>query len=31
MEILTRILVSVAASVISHYLCKWLDGNGKGK
>lgn len=31
LEILTRILVSVVASVISRYICKWLDRNNKGK
>ena len=31
LEILTSIFVAVAAGVISHYICKWLDGHGKGK
>jgi hypothetical protein len=26
MDILFEILLSVAASVISYYVCKWLDG-----
>ena len=29
MEFLNAFLVSVMASVVGYYLCKWLDGNGK--
>lgn len=29
-EILVTMIVSVAANVASHYICKWLDGkNGQ--
>ena len=28
---LTSFFVSVAASVAAYYVCKWLDGHGKGK
>lgn len=31
LELLTKILVSVVANVISHYIRKWLDRCGKGK
>ena len=31
LEFLTSILVAVEAGVISHCVCKWLDGHGKGK
>ena len=27
MEHLIAFLISVAASVVSYYLCKWLDGD----
>ena len=30
-ELFIAFLVSVGASVISHYICKWLDRHGKGK
>lgn len=29
--ILTSFLVAVVAQVVAYYLCKWLDGHGKGK
>lgn len=29
--ILTSFFVSVVASIVGYYICKWLDGNGKGK
>ncbi len=29
--ILTGFLVSIAASVAAHYVCKWLDGHRKGR
>ena len=25
-DVLMSLLVSIAASVIAHYICKWLDG-----
>lgn len=28
---LTSFLVSVVASVVAYYICKWLDSHGKGK
>ena len=28
---ITGFLVSVAASVVAYYVCKWLDSHGKGK
>lgn len=31
LEILISFLVSVAAGIISYYVCKWLDRHGKGK
>ena len=27
MEVLASWILSVVAGVISHYICKWLDGN----
>lgn len=30
MDVLSSILVAVAAGVLSHCICKWLDGHGKG-
>ena len=27
MEYITRFLVSVMASVVGYYVCKWLDGD----
>ena len=27
MEIFVSFLVSVAASIVSYYICKWLDGD----
>jgi hypothetical protein len=30
-EFLTNLILSIAASVIAYYICKWLDGHGKGK
>ncbi len=30
MNLLAEYLVSVAASVIGHYICKWLDRHNKG-
>ena len=29
MNMIISFLVSVAASVISYYICKWLNGNDK--
>lgn len=31
MDILYNFLLSVIASVVGYYACKWLDGQGKGK
>jgi hypothetical protein len=31
LEILISFLVSVAAGIISYYVCKWLDRRSKGK
>lgn len=31
MDILYNFLLSVIASVVGYYVCKWLDGQGKGK
>lgn len=31
MEILAGFLMSVAAGVVSYYVCKWLDRHGKGR
>jgi len=28
-ELLTAFLVSVAAGIVTYYICKWLDGNKK--
>ena len=30
MYILATLLISVAAGVIAHYICKWLDGGDDG-
>ncbi len=30
MEILIGFLVSVAAGILCHYICKWLDQRKKG-
>ncbi len=29
LDILTSFVVSVAASVVANYICKWLGGNNK--
>ena len=29
MQLLTTFLVSVAAGIISYYICKWLDGHDR--
>lgn len=29
--VLTSFVVSVGASVVAYYICKWLDGTGKGQ
>ncbi len=29
MEYITRFLVSVMASVVGYYVCKWLDRNNR--
>lgn len=29
--IITSFLVAVGANVASHYICKWLDSQRKGK
>ena len=29
-ELLNAFLVSVLASVVGYYICKWLDGNRNG-
>lgn len=29
MNILTDYIVAVIASVVGHYICKWLDHNNK--
>ena len=29
MEIITAFLVSVAAGIVTYYICKWLDRRGK--
>lgn len=31
MEYLVGFLVSVGASVVGYYVCKWLDRHGKGR
>lgn len=31
LSILTSFFVSVVASVVGYYVCKWLDRHGKGK
>lgn len=31
MNNLTSFLLSVAASIVGYYICKWLDRHGKGK
>ena len=30
MESIISFLVSVMASVVAYYICKWLDGNDSG-
>ena len=27
MEVITTFLVSIAASIVAYFICKWLDGN----
>jgi len=29
-EVILNTFVTVAANVIGYYICKWLDGHGKG-
>lgn len=31
MELLYNFLLAVGASVVGYYVCKWLDGQRKGK
>ena len=31
MQDISSLIVSVAANVISHYVCKWLDGCFSGR
>lgn len=31
LEVITAILISVIADIISHYICKWLDGDADNK
>ena len=31
MEILVSFLISIAASVIANYICKWLDSDRRKK
>ena len=31
MEELVKFVLSVAASVIGYYICKWFDGQQKGR
>lgn len=31
MTILITFLLSVAASIVGYYVCKWLDGQCKGQ
>ena len=31
MSILLNFLVSVIAGILCYYICKWLDGHGKGQ
>lgn len=28
---ITEFLLSIVASVVGYYICKWLDRHGKGK
>ena len=30
MDFFTSFLLSVGASVVAYYICKWLDGNDSG-
>ena len=31
MDGLSAFILSVAASVVGYYICKWLDGHRKGR
>ena len=31
MDIVSNFLLSVATSIVSYYICKWLDGQDKGQ
>ena len=31
MEMVVSFILSVAAGVVSYYICKWLDSHRKGK
>jgi len=31
MEMMIAFLVSIAAGIVSHYICKWLDWHRKGQ
>ena len=27
MSLIVAFIISIAASIVAHYICKWLDGN----